>query len=429
MAYTLNDDYVDLYDTSDLVPDTSTDPIAVDENPIDSDDTYLENEDYDTVVDPGTNLSVTAFTNGPDDKLKVVDAYGKRGTGTNNSLEGSFKSSSSLFGAMSIGNANVSAIISKGNISALLGKSGLTLASLNTKNLINSIGNQFPGTLKSSFSLMSNNMLASMNIVKSAQGTSININGIMQTVNNQTVPPDANDINAISGTLSYLTANVKISNVNSKNVTNISIGLVNTSTQYGLSNVFSTLSVSATSGNGILTTSIMGNVAVGLVPGIINNSSISLLAEITTANNGSYVPLISGSNSDLIKQFSQNYKIPKGRANSDLIKDWNSLVSSFNSIDPNWLTYNRNGINIINAEKITFFSSDLIKVMKMAYATLSPIIPNINTLNLASPYSIPDANYRLLLLATDNEPADALIAIKSSFPNLYIDSSINRQFV
>jgi hypothetical protein len=430
MAYTLNNDYTDITDATSYLPDINEDPFVQSEDPVDSQDTFFE-DDRDGAVDadPGTNLSATAFTNGPDDKLKVVDAYGTRGTGTNNSLEGAFKSSPSLFGSMSTGSADIANIL-RGSLAATLGISGLSKMSLNKKNLINAIGNQFPGNLKSAFNMMSDTMLAAMNIVKSPQGMKILIGNVAQNVASQLLPPDVNDVLALSLTLGYLISNNKSETTHPTNVTNMAVGLVTQSTQYGLVDVFNTLSVAANNNSSnLLSPQVMASATVKLMPHVVDNSSISLLSEMVTANGGAYISSITGTDKHFINKFVQNYKIPKGRSNPDLITDWNSLVNSFNLIDPNWLTYNRNGQVIINAEKITFFSSDLIKVMQMAYAAFTPIVPNVNTLNLASPYSIPDSNYRLLLLAATNMPSDTLTSIKATFPNLYINSNINRQFV
>ena len=408
MTYTINDSFVDTTPGNPIVPSTLDDPLSGTVAPLPSFNDFnpnngaINNALAENAVNDDASINTTdtscvaptTFTTGPDDKLKVVDAYAVKTSGTNNSLQGVFKSDPSMFGFLSNPIAEVNAIVAANTLINILGKPGLKAALLNQRNVIALIGATFPGALKAAFSQMSPSMISSMNITQRSNGSSVMINGQYQTVNNRTKRADAGDINAIVNTLSYLTGTQPLTNLNNANLINLSVGLVNTSVQYGLTGVFTALC-----GGDMLSGSILGAVVSQLLLPIVDGSLINLLYEVTNGNNGKYIPLVTSSFPAFLQRFVIGYKTPPGLTNLELIAQWDLMVECFNKIDPTWLGYYRNGEYIVNAELITWFSNDLLKIMKLAYANLSSITPNLTVLNNTAPYSIPDNNYRVLLLA------------------------------
>jgi hypothetical protein len=313
------------------------------------------------------NLAPTTFSAGANDTLLTVDVYKKSSagilTGVKDILSGNLSSSS----VAALVNTPVAGVLLK-SANASLVKAGIGKLQLNkdilTKSLIQS-NPALVGAIKSLSAQTQANLTNMAGMVNKVQTTLGGITSHIASADLSTVANLGKMVTDLVGDTTLAFAYKDISAI-----TSLSSNLVKEAASVGMTGLYSTLA-----GAEAITAPMLADITKDITPTMLELSDNKLLVEVSNTPGAKH---LRDQSSNFISSYLTDYKLQQASIkDADRSEEFTEISEAFGRIDPDWMSTERNGEDVLDATNLSNASEPARQAMQ---AHVDAYAPNVAAL-------------------------------------------------
>jgi hypothetical protein len=301
----------------------------------------------------------SVFTTGNNESLATLDIYKQKAGSLSNTVAG-------LTESIKVDVNNIASLssFSKEKLSEKFFKmDGIGNLKLNANALLAGITNG-SSTLKSALSSLEGASKLGINSISSLQNI-VRKHGDVYTKLSDGSFKNASSLISIVNTVAGI--NLPLGLTDKGALTSLMTGVISQAAGIGLNGLIGPFITSEL--GKLIGPSVVGQLA----NTIISKSYSSLVNEISIAGAG---PQLLTNRPDFIYSFVSKYKLPKSFRSEDSLKEWDTISSALNGIDPKWVFETVNNKQYINAELIYRGSVNFKELLRLKIMSLDILRPS-----------------------------------------------------